>query len=110
INYFTGKGANTFRLPLLWERLQRTLNADFNALELARINQFVSSAIAKGAYVVLDPHNYARYQGSVIGSAAVPNTAFSDFWSRLANTLKNNDHVIFGLMNEPNNMQIGRAS
>jgi endoglucanase len=104
INYFTGKGANTFRLPFLWERLQRTLNADFNTAELQRISQFVSRATAKGAYVVLDPHNYGRYQGSVIGSPAVPNAAFSDFWSRLADMFKSNDRVIFGLMNEPNNM------
>ncbi len=104
INYFTGKGANTFRLPFLWERLQRSLNGDFYASELARVQQFVDNATSRGAYVVLDPHNYARYQGAVIGSAAVPNAAFSDFWSRLASAFKTNDHVIFGLMNEPNNM------
>jgi endoglucanase len=104
INYFTVKGANTFRLPFLWERLQRTLNGNFDASELARIQQFVANATARGAYVVLDPHNYARYQGSVIGSNAVPNAAFSDLWSRLATTFKSNNRVIFGLVNEPNNM------
>jgi endoglucanase len=54
--------------------------------------------------VVLDPHNYARYFGNVVGTAALPNAAFADFWSRLAGQFKDNDRVIFGLMNEPNSM------
>ena len=54
--------------------------------------------------MLLDPHNYARYHGHLIGSAAVPNAAFADFWSRLATQFKGNDKVAFGLMNEPNNM------
>jgi endoglucanase len=55
-------------------------------------------------YVLLDPHNYARYNGNLIGSSQVPNSAFADFWSRLADAYKGNAFVIFGLMNEPNTM------
>ena len=40
----------------------------------------------------------------MIGSATVSNAAFADFWTRLANEYKDNDRVIFGLMNEPNTM------
>jgi endoglucanase len=54
--------------------------------------------------VLLDPHNYARYHGNLIGSSQVPNSAFADFWSRLANQYKGNPRVIFGLMNEPHTM------
>jgi endoglucanase len=104
VDYFVGKGANTFRLPFLWERLQPTLNAPFNSAELARLNSFVSYATGKGAYVVLDPHNYARYRGTVIGTGSVPNAAFGDFWTRLADTYEGNRRVIFGLMNEPHDM------
>jgi endoglucanase len=104
VNYFIGKGMNTFRLPFRWERLQQSLNSPFNAAELSRLDTFVNYATDKGAYVVLDPHNYARYFGNVIGGAAVSNAAFGDFWSRLANEYKDNDRVIFGLMNEPNSM------
>jgi hypothetical protein len=35
----------------------------------------------------------------------VPTTAFSDFWSRVADHYKDNDKVIFNLVNEPNTMQ-----
>ena len=56
------------------------------------------------AHVVLDPHNYARYNGSIIGSGVLPYASFNDFWTRVANEFKGNDKVIFGLMNEPNTM------
>ena len=66
-------------------------------------------------YVILDPHNFQRFwpdisswngmqsgtQG-VVGGALVPDSAFSNFWYRVANVYRSNDHVIFGLMNEPN--------
>jgi endoglucanase len=108
VSYFVGKGANTFRVPFRWERLQRSLNADFDATELSRLDAFVTSATQAGAYIVLDPHNYARYRSggteTIIGNGAVTNAAFADFWSRLANVYKDNDHVIFCLMNEPNTM------
>jgi endoglucanase len=104
VDYFLGQGLNTFRLPFRWERLQQSLNAPFNAAEFGRLDGFVDYATEQGAYVVLDPHNYARYHGNVVGSGAVPHAAFADFWSRLANEYKDNDRVIFGLMNEPNTM------
>jgi endoglucanase len=111
INYFVGKGLNTFRLPFRWERLQQTLNGSFDAVEFGRLDAMVTAATNAGAYVVLDPHNYARYYpdpansaANIIGSAQVPNSAFGDFWSRLANVYKGNSHVIFDLMNEPNTM------
>jgi endoglucanase len=102
--YFSAKGMNLVRLPFRWERLQPELKRSFDARELARIKAFVSSVTATGMYVLLDPHNYARYRGNIVGSAAVPNAAFANFWSRLAKEFKNNRKVLFGLMNEPNTM------
>ncbi|MBD2772981.1 cellulase family glycosylhydrolase [Iningainema tapete] len=103
VDYFVGKGMSVFRLPFRWERLQNEQFGNFNADEQARINDFVNYATSIGASVILDPHNYARYYGKVIGQD-VPVSAFADFWSKLATLYKNNNRVIFGLMNEPNNM------
>ncbi len=103
-DYFIGKGMTMFRLPFLWERLQRSLNSAFDATELARLDTTVADLTGKGAYVVLDPQNFARYNGNLIGSTQVPDSAFADFWSRLATHFASNDHVIFGLMNEPHDM------
>ncbi len=114
VDYFIDKGMNTFRLPFRWERLQRSQNAAFDATELSRLDGFVNDATSKDAYVIVDPHNYARYfpqpasstQDSTVGlvGSDVPVSAFADFWSHMANEYKDNDHVIFNLMNEPANM------
>jgi endoglucanase len=109
--YYRGKGMNTFRLPFRWERLQRALNTNFNAAELASFQTTVADMVKGGAVVLLDAHNYARYASAAeissgknadtIGSPAVPNAAFADFWKRLASLYANDNHVIFDLMNEP---------
>jgi endoglucanase len=109
--FFRGRGMNTFRLPFRWERLQRSLNADFNAAEFTDLKQTVADMEASGAFVLLDVHNYARYASAAeiaagqvadkIGSTAVPNSAFADLWRRLADQYKSDENVLFGLMNEP---------
>lgn len=104
IDYYLDKGMNLFRLPFRWERLQRSLNGALDATESARIQSVVAYATGQGAHVILDPHNYARYYGAVVGSGSVPNSSFADFWSRLAVLYKNNPRVVFGLMNEPHDM------
>jgi endoglucanase len=104
IDYFVKKGTNVIRLPFLWERLQRELGAEFYQPELERLQAVVDHATKAGARVILDPHNYARYHGTIIGTGDVTNAHFADFWVRLANLYKDNDRVIFGLVNEPYGM------
>ncbi len=114
VDYYMSKGMNTFRLPFRWERLQQAQFADFDTDELNRMDTFVNYATAQGAYVIIDPHNFHRYypdpnnhQGSIqglIGTEAVPDTAFADLWGKLADHYKGNSRVVFGLMNEPNTM------
>ena len=103
-DYFLAKGMTTFRLPFRWERLQPVQNAAFSAAELTRLTTTVGDLTAKGATVLLDPHNYARYGTSIIGSPGAPNASYADFWSRLAGAFKGNARVVFGLMNEPHDM------
>ena len=113
VDYYISKGMNTFRLPFRWERLQQSQNAALDTTELARMDTFVTYATSQGAYVILDPHNFQRYypdsgnyQSSTKGLVGtdVPDSAFTDFWSKLAGHYKDNSKVIFGLMNEPNTM------
>jgi endoglucanase len=105
VDYYLGKGMNTFRLPFLWERLQPTLGGGFDAQEWSRLSTFVNETTAKGGYVILDPHDFAQYVMDdatyAIGSPEVTIQHFAAFWGQLANGFKDNDHVIFGLMNEP---------
>jgi endoglucanase len=104
VDYFAGKGMNIIRFPVLWERLQRSLYGSLDAAEIQRVDLFVKQVTDRGLQVILDPHNYARYRGQLIGSQAVPHAAFANFWWRLADRYKGNPKVIFGLMNEPHDM------
>ena len=103
IQHFTDLGMNVFRLPFRWERLQPVAYEAFDAAELARLDGFVDEATAAGAQVILDPHNYARYYGDLVG-ADIEVEAFADFWRRLASHYAADGDVIFGLMNEPHSM------
>src|ERR1019366_8869074 len=123
--YYLGKGMNTIRLPLRWERLQRSLSttgasvmtaaqvvATFNATELANLKSSVSALTAAGFTVLVDIHNYATYTsaseisagqgGDSLGSKNVPNMAFENLWIGLASIWPNNPKVVFDIMNEPN--------
>ncbi|HEY0333325.1 MAG TPA: glycoside hydrolase family 5 protein [Stenotrophomonas sp.] len=101
-SYFASKGMNIVRLPFLWERLQPQANGELDATQLALIKKAIAQAKAQGQHVILDVHNYAKYQGARIGTDAVPPAVFVDLWRRLAAAFKDDDAVIFGLMNEPN--------
>lgn len=101
IAYFAGKGFNTIRLPFLWERLQPELEGPLDPVELRRLENALAMIRSHGLYVILDPHNYARYDGRLIGSEDVSREAFADFWKRLAENFGNRRGVLLGLMNEP---------
>jgi len=101
VDYFVAKGMTILRIPFLWERLQPALGGDFDATELGRLDDIVDYAVAAGTNVLIDPHNYASYDGNVIGYGSVTAAAFADFWSKLAEHFKALPQVYFGLMNEP---------
>jgi endoglucanase len=105
VTYLAGTGASTIRLPFRWERLQPKLGADFAPEELAALDAAVASMTDAGLTVVLDPHNYAYYDGSRIGSEAVPASAFADFWARLARHEAGKPGIVLSLMNEPYDIQ-----
>ena len=104
---------NFLRLVVSWEALQSSLNATLGsggaayATYLAQMEAFISYATGKGLYVMVEPHgaensDFAAWKGNAVGTAAVPNTAFANFWSQLATLYKANPLVVFGLANEPN--------
>jgi endoglucanase len=101
LNYFLNQGFKTIRFPFRWERLQRTLGGPFDAEEAAQLDRVVRHVTGQGGYIILDPHNYARYNRQLIGSKEVPIAAFASFWAELAKRYSSNQRVIFGLMNEP---------
>ncbi|KAH8600953.1 endoglucanase 1 [Bisporella sp. PMI_857] len=118
--YITQNKVNLFRIAFLLERMcppATGLGSKFNETHFDLFKESVEYITNKGAYVILDPHNYMRYNdpssqpfsGSVIGNSSDPKAAttaqFGQFWAELGGRFKNNNKVIFGLMNEPHDMQ-----
>ncbi|KAG8876776.1 hypothetical protein FRB97_003927 [Tulasnella sp. 331] len=100
IDYFTGLGFNTFRVPFLMERMSPPatgLAGPFDSTYLSGLTTIVNYITGKGAYALIDPHNYMRYNNAIITDT----NAFSAWWVKLAGQFKTNSHVIFDLQNEP---------
>ena len=105
-NYFLSKGMNTFRLPILWERIQPELQGPLDRAEQELLTQTIQHLGNLGAWIVIDLHNYGSYRGQSIGQGKVSPLDFADVWNRLSALFRDNNRVIFGLMNEPNGLQM----
>ncbi|KAI0542082.1 glycoside hydrolase family 5 protein [Xylaria digitata] len=95
------QGYNIFRVAFSMERLVADkLTNDIAADYLKNLTATVDYITAKGAYAILDPHNFGRYYGNVITDTA----GFGSFWTKLATAFKSNDKVIFDTNNEYHDM------
>ncbi|CAA7267109.1 unnamed protein product [Cyclocybe aegerita] len=106
IDFFVGQGMNTFRIPFKLERispLSSGLTGSFDQTYLNGLKTIVNYITGRGAFAVIEPHNYMRYNGNVITSTS----DFQTWWTRLANEFKSNNNVIFDIMNEPHTMDAG---
>jgi endoglucanase len=104
IAYFKKVGFRAIRLPVRWERLQPVLHGALDERYLSGIVTFLDNAQAHGVDVLIDLHNYARYDRQLLGTEAVPASAFFDVWQRLARALNSHQALHgYGLMNEPYN-------
>lgn len=56
--------------------------------------------LARGAYAIVDPHNYGRYYSNIITDTA----GFQAWWKTIATRFATNDHVIFDTNNEYHDM------
>lgn len=120
VDYFASKGMTAFRFLFSWEGMQSSLNGPIPAAANGNYKDYFDNykrvvdyaTNVKGMQVVIEPWDSdsgggaggARWRGNLVGSAQVPISAFADFWGKMATKFKDNPHVSFGLINEPNNM------
>ncbi len=110
IDYLASKKVGFLRMVISWEGLQPVLNQPFSTgVYNQALQARVAYATGKGMNVLVEPHggsdaNFIRWKGGLVGSTAVPNSAFADFWSRMAVQFKSNPRVLYGLGNEPHDM------
>ena len=102
-NYYAGKQLNLIRIPFSWERIQPTLNGPLNATVLAKLDNIVNAAGSRGMSVILDLHNYTKYNGVLISATGTPNYSnLQNVWQQLAAHFNGNPAVYgYDLMNEP---------
>ncbi|KAI9730914.1 MAG: Endoglucanase EG-II [Claussenomyces sp. TS43310] len=110
MNHFvTDDGLNVFRLPVCWQYLvDGTLGGDLDVANFGIYDDLVEACLATGAYCVVDVHNYARWEDAIIGQSdgAVTNDQFASLWSQIASKYADQTKVIFGIMNEPHDLDI----
>jgi endoglucanase len=120
VDYFAGKGITTLRFLFSWEAMQSQLFGTIPAANAGNYKDYFDNykrivdyaTNVKGMQVIVEPWQAnpdggaggPRWRGDLVGSVAVPTTAWSDFWTKMAGIFAANPRVAFGLVNEPNNM------
>ena len=122
-----GRGVRLVRLPFRWERLQPKLNGPLDPVNLKSLQDTVTAAGAAGVKILLDMHNYGRYDtaaqtnttpstngvldigqnapAAIGGSMA---SCFIDIWTKIATNFSTNAGLWgYGLTNEPHDLTGG---
>jgi len=98
-------GLNIFRLPVGWQFLvNNNLGGTLDSHNFGEYDELVQACLATGAYCIIDIHNYARWNGGIIGQGGPTNAQFASLWSQLAAKYASQSRVIFGIMNEPHDI------
>lgn len=101
LRYFQSQGVNTFRVPVLWERIQPTLQSELDPIHIAQLNRLIHFAAQNQLCLIIDLHNYGRYQGKPLTANAQATSQLTDVWLRLAALQPSGNNIALGLMNEP---------
>lgn len=69
-----------------------TIDATFFATYDATVQAALS--VSTAPYVIIDLHNYARWNGGIIGQGGPTNNEFTGIWSQIAKKYASNDKII----------------
>ncbi|KAJ7484854.1 carbohydrate-binding module family 1 protein/Glycoside hydrolase family 5 protein, partial [Mycena galericulata] len=104
-HFVNDDGYNVFRLPVGWQFLLNwVLGGPIDQSNMAEYDELVQACLGTGAYCLIDIHNYARWNGGIIGQGGPTNAQFAQTWSEIATMYKDTEKVIFGVMNEPHDI------
>ena len=102
MNHFSSKdGFNIFRLPVAWQFLVDRPGASLDSTNLAQYDMLVQGCLATGSHCIIDIHNYARWNGGIVGQGGPTDDQFASLWSQLATKYASESRMVFGLVNEP---------
>jgi endoglucanase len=97
---------NIFRLPVGWQYLANNNLGTVDSTKLGNYDQLVQACLSTGASCIVDIHNYARWNGQIVGQGGPTNDQFAATWSQIATKYKDESKIIFGVMNEPHEVDI----
>lgn len=102
LDYYNRKGIRLIRLPFKWERIQPVAMGPLADKELAFLDATIAAARERRMGLIIEPHNYCRYHGKLVGGEEVSGEALKDLWTKLAARYADEPAVIaYDLMNEP---------
>jgi len=106
--HFSGEGANLYRIPFAWQLMTPTLGGPINESFFEIYDTTVQYALNSSldSHIIVDLHNYARWNGGIIAQGGPTNEQYASIWTQLAEKYGTNDRLIFGLMNEPHDLDI----
>ncbi|KAE9373892.1 glycoside hydrolase family 5 protein [Stipitochalara longipes BDJ] len=99
-------GMNIFRLPVSWQYLTNNKIGPLDETNFGSYDLLMQACLKTGAYCVIDVHNFARWDGGIIGQGGPTDTQFADLWTQLATKYAGNAFVIFELVNEPHDLEL----
>ncbi|KAL1951468.1 hypothetical protein VTO73DRAFT_617 [Trametes versicolor] len=104
--HFSSQGANLYRIPFAWQLMTPNLGGPINETFFATYDQTVQAALNSGSnvHVIVDLHNYARWNGGIIAQGGPTNEEYASIWTHLAAKYGSNERIIFGVMNEPHDI------
>jgi endoglucanase len=104
-HFYKDDHMNIFRLPVGWQYLvNNNLGGTLDSTNLGYYDQLVQSCLSTGAYCIIDIHNYARWNGGIIGQGGPTNDQFVSVWKQLATKYASQSRIWFGTMNEPHDV------
>ena len=132
-HFSSADGLNIFRLPVGWQYLVGgTLGGPLNESFVSTYDGLVQSCLKTNSKCLIDivrfspdctlavyeinslQHNYARWNGQIVGqstgSGAPTSDDLANVWSQLATKYATSANVVFGIMNEPHDVDMGQWS
>ena len=102
---------NAFRLPVGWQFLvNNVVGGKLDEGNFAKYDALMKACLATGAHCIIDIHNYARWDGAIIGQGGPTNDQFADLWSQLMTHYAAEPNVVVGMVNEPHDSRSSPAA
>lgn len=103
IRYYARLGFLDLRIPIKWDRLQKTLFGELDPVALKALDEMDAAAKAEGATLLIEDHSYGRRRAAdgklyQIGDPQFPVEAHVDFMLKVA---KRYPDAKIGTQNEP---------